>query len=133
MQTPTLTKNEAPTVPVETPVETRVDTPRVRPLANVAETSDAYTVELLVPGVGKDAVELEVERGVLQVRAESALAAPEGLKARVREFGGVSYERRFTLPEDVDPQAIEASLADGLLTVVLPKREEEKPRTIAIA
>lgn len=133
MQTPTLTKTETPTVPVDTRVETQAETPRVRPLANVAETDEAYTLELLVPGVAKDAVELEVERGMLQVRAESSLAAPEGLKARIREFGGVTYERRFTLPEDVDAQAIEARLSDGLLTVVLPKREEVKPRTIAIS
>ncbi|MEL6546043.1 MAG: Hsp20/alpha crystallin family protein, partial [Myxococcota bacterium] len=107
-------------------------TSRVRPPANVAEHSEAYHLQLRMPGVAKGGVELEAEKGVLRVRAVSEVATPEGLRARLREFSATRFERDFALPKDVDPNAIEARLEAGILTVILPKRQELQARSITI-
>ncbi|MEM6730145.1 MAG: Hsp20/alpha crystallin family protein [Myxococcota bacterium] len=105
----------------------------VRPLTNIAETEDAYRLELLVPGVAKGALNVQVERGELRLSAPTSFGAPEGLRAVSREFAPATFERRFRLPDEVDVERIEAKLANGVLHLTLPKREAVKARSIAIS
>ena len=114
------------------------DAPRhFRPAVDVRETDAAFVVATDLPGVSADDIAVDVEKDVLVIRAQRATesdaaepGAGEGYRVRERFRG--TYERRFTLPETVDADAIEAQLADGVLTLTLPKREAPSARRIAI-
>lgn len=117
-----------------TPIEQPQGTlPRSQPRGNISETESAYRIELLVPGVKANAVDLSVEKDVLSFEGEAHFAEPDGLSALRREIGPVSFARQFRLPDDVDRDAISAKLNDGVLTLDLPKREAAKPRTISLS
>lgn len=101
------------------------------PLADVEETPDAYTVEIELPGVKRDDVDIEVARRRVSVRGERKERERVGiLRRRERTVGRFAYE--VTLPGDVDEDGVEAHLDEGVLTVRLPKPEHERPRRIQI-
>jgi HSP20 family protein len=88
------------------------------PVVQVREEADKTIVVADLPGVKVEDVKLTVENGILTL-------------AGVRKERG-EFERRFQLPTDIDAEKIEASHADGVLTIVIPKRAEARPRTIEI-
>jgi HSP20 family protein len=107
------------------------DTAAWSPLADVSETDDAYLVEVDLPGVKKDQVNVEVTGGELVITGEITQRERTGaLRRATRRQGKFVY--RTTLPGDVDPGKVTASLADGVLTVRVPKAETAKPRRIEI-
>lgn len=89
------------------------------------EDDSNYYVQIELPGVSKDAIELDLENAVLSVRAE-----------RVHKQGEsehrASLTRSVSIPEGVSGDKIKAAYSDGILTVTLPKEEQRKPRKIAI-
>ena len=102
-----------------------------RPLADVSETEDAYVVEVDVPGVQRDDITLEVTGSELTIRGEYKEKEKAGLlRHRTRRVG--QFEYRTLLPREVNPEAITADLAEGVLTVTVPKSETVKPRRIEI-
>jgi len=110
-----------------------------RPAVNIKETEGAFELEVVLPGVNKDNVEVKVERNLLTVASKKAEdtgeTAENGTYTR-REFRAAAFQRAFTMPKSVDGEAISANFADGILTLTLPKKEEakEKPaRVIEIA
>jgi HSP20 family protein len=106
---------------------------RFAPAADILETEADYRVVLDVPGHDPASIKLEVEDDTLTVQAERkqpALAKGETLHRSERPFG--TFFRSFTLPKIVDGARVEAKYEHGVLVVVLPKREEAKPRTIAV-
>jgi HSP20 family protein len=107
-------------------------TPRV----DVTENKDRYELVAELPGFRKDEVTVQVNDGLLEVVAAPAAseAAKEETETRwlVRERRPVTYRRTFRLPRDVDGESIEAAFRDGLLVLTLPKKEESKPRVVAI-
>lgn len=93
------------------------------PRCDVVEREDAIVVHAELPGVEAKDAEVTVEDGVLTVRGEKRSERKEEAKGRTyseRFFG--SFERRLTIPENVDADRIEARLKDGVLEVILPKR-----------
>jgi len=104
------------------------------PRVDVAETKDHYELVAELPGFPKDAVTVQVKDGVLELTATQ----PEAQNAEgetqwlLRERRKTTYQRTFRLPRDVDGDAIEAAFRDGLLVLTLPKKEESKPRVVAI-
>ncbi|MFP4514279.1 MAG: Hsp20/alpha crystallin family protein [Acidimicrobiales bacterium] len=101
------------------------------PLADVEEAPDAYLIEIELPGVSRDQVEIEVSDRHLSVRGERKEKERVGfLRRRERIVGRFSYD--LTLPEDLDQDGVEASLTDGVLTVRLPKIQGSTPRRIEI-
>lgn len=101
------------------------------PLADVEETTDAYTVEIELPGVKRDDVDIEVAGRRVAVRGERKEKERVGiLRRRDRTIGRFSYE--VTLPGDVQEDGVEAHLDEGVLTLRLPKPERERPRRIEI-
>ena len=107
----------------------RVATPAV----NVIEDAKAYTMEFAVPGVTKEFCRVSINAdGNLEVAIESKLEHKGEDKHEHylrREFSYSNFEQAFTLPEDVDKEKISAKVADGVLTVELPKlapKEEAK-------
>ncbi len=96
------------------------------PRCDVTEREDAIVVQAELPGVAPGDMEVTVEEGVLTIRGEKRSERREEEKGRTyseRFFG--SFERRIAIPQTVDAERISASLKDGVLEVVLPKREPE--------
>jgi HSP20 family protein len=100
------------------------------PLAELSENDDAYLVRAEVPGVSKDNVNIELHDRELVIAGE----VPEHEEGRRHQSTRRSgrFEYRTYLPGDVNADQVDATLADGVLTVTLPKSEATKPRRIAI-
>jgi len=89
------------------------------------EDKDAYMAEIDLPGVKKEAVQLNVEGGDLTLVAERQVGFAEAKRT-------VSITRGLTLPDDVNVEAIRADFRDGMLTLTFPKKEESKPKQLKI-
>jgi len=117
-----LEKKEETTVPVRI----------FLPTADIYETQDALTVTLEIPGVEKDKVEVSVEDGVLKVEGRLDFSKYQGLQPLYTEYNVGNYSRSFRLSSKIDQSSISAELKDGVLSLVLPKVQEAKPRTIQV-
>lgn len=105
--------------------------------ADVAETDKEYIVTCELPGVPKEAVQIDVDGGVLVVRAVRDAGTDrsgdeEGHKYHYRERSYGTTERRFRVGSGVDPKKIKAVLKDGVLTVRVPKSAERAAYKIPI-
>jgi HSP20 family protein len=101
------------------------------PPADVEETADAYTVEIELPGVKRDDLDIEVSGRRLSVRGERKEKQRAGiLRRRERTVGRFAYE--VTLPGEIDDAAVQANLDEGVLSLLLPKPEHDRPRKIQI-
>lgn len=101
------------------------------PLADVEETDDAFVVEIELAGVKKDDVNLELSGRRMVVTGERKERERVGiLRKRTRTVGRFRCE--VVLPADLDEDGVSAELADGVLTVRVPKAPSERPRRIAV-
>lgn len=103
------------------------------PAADVLETDADYRVVLDLPGLEPSKLQIGLENGTLSVKAERKqpeTAQGTAVHRSERSFG--TFFRSFSLPKIVDAARVEARYEQGVLTVVLPKREEAKPRSIAV-
>jgi len=104
------------------------------PPADVLVDDDGVTVYMDVPGVSRDHLDVELENDMLTVRGERPYPygddGDRGGRHIERGFG--RFERSLRVPRGLDPDAIEASLTDGVLTLRIPKPESLKPRRIQI-
>ena len=100
------------------------------PAVNITETDTEFMLELAAPGMKKSDFHVNVDRNVLTVSSEKEEEKEEKDKNYTRkEFSYSSFERSFTLPESVDQEKIDAKYANGVLKLVLPKKEEVIPKT----
>jgi HSP20 family protein len=98
---------------------------------DVREVEDAYIVEAVVPGVAREAIEIEFQNGQLAISGELPMMENPGTY-HLRERWAGKFYRSLRLPSQIDPNKIEASLEHGVLTLTLPKSEETKPRRIQV-
>ena len=97
------------------------------PPVNIHETTGAYHVELSVPGRSKEDFKINVDNGLLTISFEKREEAKnEDYKTVRREFSYRSFKRTFNLDERIDAEKIEAKYENGLLKLLLPKKEETK-------
>ena len=91
------------------------------PLADVFETPEAFLLEIELPGLEKDDIDVHVEGDALTVRGERRMSGgkPEAFHRMERRFG--PFSRTFQFPEDVDPDRVTAQFKDGLLKLEVPK------------
>ncbi|MBK1786297.1 Hsp20/alpha crystallin family protein [Prauserella cavernicola] len=102
------------------------------PAADVSETDDAYVVDVEVPGVARDDITVDVSERRLTISGEVTAKEREGrLRHRTRRTGQFRYA--VTLPRGVEQDSIAAELADGVLTVRVPKSASATPRRIEIS
>ncbi len=94
---------------------------------------DTFVVELDLPGVDPETIDLDVERNVLAVKAERRTSAGEGAEFVVAERPTGSFSRQFFLGETLDTERIDASYESGVLRLTIPVAEQAKPRKIAIS
>lgn len=102
------------------------------PTASVAETGDGYTLELEMPGVSKDGLEISVENNELTIIGRRAAPAIQGTVIH-RESQPHNYRRTFEIDPSIDSAKISAKINQGLVTLTLPKAEEVKPRKITVS
>jgi HSP20 family molecular chaperone IbpA len=111
------------------PEETRTDR-RVAPFVDIYENQEEILLMADMPGVGKDDLQVRVEKDVLYLEGRKSFALPQGLLNC--EIEPCTYIRSFSLPKTVDGDKIQAKLDRGVLSVHLPKRESVKPRQIQV-
>lgn len=105
------------------------------PMANIHENDTSHKIELAIPGLKKEDIKIELKENRLTISAEVKNETTQEEDKTVRkEFSYQSFKRSFTLPKLVDTEKIEAKHENGLLTVLIPKKEEEikKNKLIAI-
>lgn len=98
---------------------------------DIEETEDAYIAEMDLPGVKREDLMVEVQGDEIRVRGEIKERERTGVLRRQTRRKGV-VEHRFSLPGDFDPEAVEAELAEGVLTVRAPKAVTARPRRIDV-
>ncbi len=107
---------------------------RWHPAMDLVETEDHFVLKADLPGVAEDDVKVELEDNVLTIAGERRHEeeAKSGGYYRLERATGV-FSRSLTLPEGIDPEAVQASFDKGVLEVRIPKPEERKPRRVAIS
>ena len=103
------------------------------PAVDVFDTKDAVVLKAELAGMDPDDIEIEVEDNVLTIKGERKFeeTVDDERYYRVeRRFG--SFQRSLALPQGVKPEEIAAGYGDGILTVTVPKVEEEKPKRIEV-
>lgn len=109
------------------------------PKVNVKETDKAYEIEIANPGFTKDETNIKIENDVIYVSmtSESKEGENDGHKYHVKQWSKSSYQESWSIPDNVIQEQISAKNNDGVLTITLPKKEEDpkkevNSRTIAI-
>lgn len=105
----------------------------VTPVNRITENADAFTLTLELPGVLEKEVEVSLEDRTLTVNAVNGFEEHKGYTLALNEIPAVRYRAAFELPERIDTAMLKATCKGGLLVMTLPKREEVKPRRIAIS
>ena len=102
------------------------------PTTDIFETEDALTVVIEVPGVDKEALDINLENDVLKVEAKIDPAKYDGMEPLYTEYKVGHFARSFTLSNKIDQQQISAKLEDGILILTLNKAKEAMPRKISV-
>jgi HSP20 family protein len=103
----------------------------VAPSVNIFETQDGYVLQAEMPGVGKDGLEITLEGSEITITGKRNPETTTG-EALFRERNTADYRRVFELDPAIDAGKISAKIAQGVLTVTLPKSEQVKPRKIIV-
>jgi HSP20 family protein len=104
----------------------------ITPPASVTEIADGYMLEIEMPGVKKDGLEISVENNELTMIGRRSLPAVEGTLIH-RESRPENFRRAFEIDPSIDADKISAKIDQGLLTLTLPKAEDVKPRNITVS
>ena len=105
------------------------------PPANIHETEDAYHIELVAPGIKKEDFKVNLEKGMLTISYEKNKEAEKNeYKTHRKEFTQSSFKRSFSVEDKINVDGIEAMYENGILKLLLPKKEELKvvPKEITI-
>jgi HSP20 family protein len=105
-----------------------------RPMVDIFETEEGVIVQADLPGVKKEDVSVEVKNNLLVIQGLRQIEAPvseDRYFRRERSCG--SFQRSFALRDTIAPESIKASFKNGVLTVLVPRPEEEKPRKISVS
>jgi HSP20 family protein len=102
------------------------------PAVNITDNKDDYKLSLAVPGLKKSDFKIDIDGNILTIRSEKEESKEEKEERFTRkEYSFSSFSRSFTLPDDVRQDKIEASYEDGVLKVMLPKKEEAKKMALS--
>jgi HSP20 family protein len=103
------------------------------PQTNLYDTGDAFEVIAEVPGFSKEDLNIRIQGNYLELSGCRKADMPKEFKAHRVERNATSFTRSFTLPADVDAEKTQATLKDGMLTLVLTKAQAAKPLQITIS
>jgi HSP20 family protein len=105
------------------------------PALNVGTWAEALEIYAFAPGIDPASIDVSVEKGLLTISGERPAAArkePDQVSIYAKERFDGHFRRVVSLPEDSDPERVEASYRNGVLKVVVPRQESAKPRQIPI-
>ena len=103
------------------------------PSVNIMETSSDFKVEMAVPGMKKEDFKVELDNHTLTIQAEVSSESEdldESTRYARKEFSYQSFRRSFHLPNTIENDKIEATYRDGVLRLIIPKREEAKKKWV---
>ncbi|MBR0938217.1 Hsp20/alpha crystallin family protein [Bradyrhizobium jicamae] len=103
------------------------------PVTDIFETPEALTVALEMPGVDRNSLEARVEDDVVTIEGRIDFAKYEGMQPIYTEYIVGHYARSFEISNKIDQSKISAQMKDGVVTIVLPKAEQAKPRRIDVS
>lgn len=104
----------------------------ITPPVDIIEDKDGITLRADLPGVSKETLTIGVDGDTLTIEGTVALDATPDLKSVYAEIRTPQYKRSFVLSRDLDTEQVGASLAHGVLTLRMPKREQARPRRIEV-
>jgi HSP20 family protein len=104
----------------------------VRPPVDIFEDAHGITVIAEMPGVSKDRLNIQADRNSLVVEGTAVLDMPQGMEALYADVQSTRYSRSFVLSGELETDAIDAKMKDGVLTIRIPKRAEYRPRKIEV-
>jgi HSP20 family protein len=104
----------------------------VAPVSSVREDGDGYTLQVEMPGVNKEGLEIAVENNELTIVGRRSLPSIEGTLIH-REIRQNNFRRTFELDPSIDTNKISAKIEQGVLALTLPKAEQVKPRKITVS
>ena len=105
---------------------------RWNPAVDVYQNKDQYTVQAELPGLKKEEIELSLNGDTLTISGERKQETKSEEGSRTERFFG-KFQRSVILPVPVNAEKVNATYKDGILTVVLPKAEEAKPKQIPVS
>ena len=118
---------------VEKKTETTTPARVFVPVTDIFETPEALTVVLEMPGVDRNSVEASVENDVLTIEGRIDFTKYEAMQPVYTEYNVGHYARSFEVSGRIDQSKISAEIKDGVVTIVLPKGEQAKPRKIQVS
>ena len=104
----------------------------IAPVATVLENGDGYTLQVEMPGVNKEGLEMWVENNELTIIGRRSLPSVQGTIVH-RESRRENFRRSFELDPSIDSSKVSAKIEQGLVTLTLPKAEQVKPRKITVS
>jgi len=102
------------------------------PPVDVYETDGAYVMQAELPGYGEGDIDLHIDNHVLHFSSTKHTETDKHQRYLVHERYNHSFERSFSLPENVNEEAVNAQFADGILTVNIPKSKQVAPQKLAV-
>jgi HSP20 family protein len=94
---------------------------------NIYETANGFNLEVSVPGINKEDIKVNIEKGLLTISYDKKEESKtEEYKTIRREFNHRSFKRSFTVAEQIDVEAVQAKYENGILKLFLPKKEQVK-------
>ena len=103
------------------------------PVLDLVEQDDSFLIEVDLPGVRSEDVDVTLDQNLLTVRGErktSSIVTGDNVRRSERRYG--SFLRTISLPSHVDAEGIQADFEDGVLRITVPKAEQAKPRKIKV-
>ena len=102
------------------------------PAMNVAATPEAIMVYLFAPGLDPQGFDISIQQNLLSIAGTREIPVDESATYYRRERFSGEFRRAITLPEDADPERVEAKYSNGMLLVTIGRRESAKPRQIEV-
>ncbi len=106
--------------------------PEAYPAVNVGTTPEEVDVYLFAPGVDPTTLDISLQNNVLTVAGERRVIREEGASYYRKERFDGEFRRVLTLPEDVDPDRVDATYNDGVLHIRIERKESSKPKQIKV-
>jgi HSP20 family protein len=110
----------------------REDELAVRPVVDIFEDAHGIMVVAEMPGVSKERLSVQADRETLHIEGDAAIDMPQAMEAVYADVHSTRYARSFVLSSELETDAIDAKMKDGVLTIRIPRRREFRPRKVAV-
>ena len=126
------TQQQVTTSETAAKASSREDEFAIRPAVDIFEDAHGIMVVAEMPGVSRERLNVEADRNNLVIEGEAVIDMPAGMEAVYADVQSTRYARSFVLSGELETDAIDAQLKDGVLTIRIPKRREFRPRKIEV-